>query len=71
MHYIPFVKQRLNLDAVSLEKSSSVETYFEDGVPNEGLTQGISRDEVKVALLSRMKNFTIVSLVQQNLFSLL
>ena len=30
-------------------------TIFDDGVPNEGLTQGISRDEVKVAI-SRMKN---------------
>ena len=28
---------------------------FDDGVPNEGLTQGISRNEVKVAI-SRMKN---------------
>ena len=30
-------------------------SIFDDGVPNEGLTQGISRDEVKVAI-SRMKN---------------
>ena len=30
-------------------------SIFGDGVPNEGLTQGISRNEVKVAI-SRMKN---------------
>ena len=30
-------------------------SIFDDGVPNEGLTQGISRNEVKVAI-SRMKN---------------
>ena len=30
-------------------------SIFYDGVPNEGLTQGISRDEVKVGI-SRMKN---------------
>ena len=30
-------------------------SIFDDGVPNEGLTQGIRRDEVKVAI-SRMKN---------------
>ena len=30
-------------------------SIFDDGVPNEWLTQGISRDEVKVAV-SRMKN---------------
>ena len=30
-------------------------SIFDDGVPNEGLTQGISRDDVKVAI-SRMKN---------------
>ena len=30
-------------------------SIFDDGVPNEGLTQGISRDEVKVAV-SRIKN---------------
>ena len=28
---------------------------FDDGVTNDGLTQGISRNEVKVAI-SRMKN---------------
>ena len=32
-----------------------VTSIFDDGVPNEGLTQGISRNEVKVAI-SRMKN---------------
>ena len=30
-------------------------SIFDDGVPNEGLTQGISRNEVKVAI-SRVKN---------------
>ena len=30
-------------------------SIFDDGVPIEGLTQGISRNEVKVAI-SRMKN---------------
>ena len=30
-------------------------SIFDDGVPNEGLTQGISRNEFKVAT-SRMKN---------------
>ena len=30
-------------------------SIFDDGVPNEGLTQGISRNDVKVAI-SRMKN---------------
>ena len=30
-------------------------SIFDDGVPNEGLTQGINRKEVKVAI-SRMKN---------------
>ena len=30
-------------------------SIFDDGVPNEGLTQGISGNEVKVAI-SRMKN---------------
>ena len=30
-------------------------SIFDDGVPNEGLTQGISRNEVRVAI-SRMKN---------------
>ena len=30
-------------------------SIFDDGVPNKGLTQGISRDEIKVAI-SRMKN---------------
>ena len=30
-------------------------SLFDDGVPNEGLTQGISRNEVKLAI-SRMKN---------------
>ena len=30
-------------------------SIFDDGVPSEGLTQGISRDEVKVEI-SRMKN---------------
>ena len=30
-------------------------SIFDDGVPNEELTQGISRDDVKVAI-SRMKN---------------
>ena len=30
------------------------EGYFYDGVPNQGLTQGIRRNEVKVAI-SRMK----------------
>ena len=30
-------------------------SIFDDGVPHEGLTQGISRNEVKVAI-SRMKN---------------
>ena len=30
-------------------------SIFDDGVPNKGLTQGISRNEVKVAI-SRMKN---------------
>ena len=34
------------------ENSTSI---FDDGVPNERLTQGISRNEVKVAI-SRMKN---------------
>ncbi len=30
-------------------------SIFDDGVPNKGLIQGISRNEVKVAI-SRMKN---------------
>ena len=30
-------------------------SIFDDGVPNEGLTQGIRGNEVKVAI-SRMKN---------------
>ena len=42
-----------NFDKLLNEENSR--SIFDDGVPNEGLTHGISRDEVKVAI-SRMKN---------------
>ena len=38
-----------------LLNEENTRSIFDDGVPNEGLTQGISRNEVKVAI-SRMKN---------------
>ena len=38
-----------------LLNEENLRSIFGDGVPNEGLTQGISRNDVKVAI-SRMKN---------------